>query len=237
MLGNAVNALAILAGGTIGLLFKKFIKESWTDTLNKGMGLAVLVIGINGVIANMMKLEGGKLSSSGELLLVISLVVGGLTGELLRLDERLDRFSRKVEQKFSKGGVADSVMSATVLFVVGAMAILGPIEEGLTGNHTILFVKATLDGVSAVVCASTLGYGVLFSAVPVFLYQSVFWALAGVVQPYLAEGPLLSQICMVGYAVIIGIGFNFILKGKIKTLNLLPSVLVPAVWYLITSLR
>lgn len=237
MLGNAVNALAILAGGTIGLLFKKFIKESWTDTLNKGMGLAVLVIGINGVIANMMKLEGGKFSSSGELLLVISLVVGGLTGELLRLDERLDRFSRKVEQKFSKGGFADSFMSATVLFVVGAMAILGPIEEGLTGNHTILFVKATLDGVSAVVFASTLGYGVLFSAVPVFLYQSVFWALAGVVQPYLAEGPLLSQICMVGYAVIIGIGFNFILKDKIKTLNLLPSVLVPAVWYLITSLR
>ena len=236
MIGTIVNAVAIAVGGFVGLLLKKGIKESWTNSVNKAVGIAVLVIGLNGVISNMITVgEGGKLSSSGELLVVISLILGTLIGEILRLDDHMEKLSKGIEKKFAATGFAASFMNATILFCVGAMAIIGSLQDGLTGDHTVLFAKAVLDGVTAIVFGATLGIGVVFSAIPVFVYQGLIALLAGVLSNYL-QGELLTQICAVGYAIIIAIGVNFLTKDRIKILNMLPAIFIPVLWFFIQKL-
>lgn len=236
MLGTIVNAAAIAAGGLAGVLLKKGIKESWSESINKAMGIAIAVIGINGVISNMVTVSGdGKLSSSGELLLAVSLIVGTFIGEVLKLNDRMEKVSAKIEKKLAVNGFAASFMNASILFCVGAMAIIGSLQDGLNGDHTILFAKAVLDLVNAVIFGATLGIGVVFSAIPVFIYQGAITLLAGVLSPYL-QGELLTQICYVGYAIIIAIGVNYLIRDKIKVLNMLPSILVPVVWMLIQKL-
>ena len=229
MLGTLVNTGAVIAGGCIGLLCKKGIRESWTQSINKALGAAVAVIGINGVIANMFTVSEGKLSSSGELLLVISLVIGTLVGELLRLDDRLNAVSGKIEKRFHMGGFASSFMNATILFCVGAMAIVGSIQDGLTGDASVLYIKSALDFVSAIIFGATLGVGVVFSCLPVLVYQGTITLLAGLLSGFLV-GELLAQVCMVGYTIILCIGVNFLATTRIKTLNMLPALLVPIAW-------
>lgn len=229
MWGTVVNAAAIVAGGLIGLLCKKGIRENWTESINRALGVAVLIIGFNGAVANMFTIgEDGTLSSSGELLLVISLVLGTLLGEVLRLDDRLGKLSANIERRFKVGGFAASFMNSTILCCVGAMAIIGSINDGLTGDATVLYLKSSLDFISAIVFGATLGFGVIFSAVPVLIYQGAISLLAGLVSGFLMA--VMPEICMVGYAIILCIGLNFLLPKRIKTLNMLPAVLVPAVW-------
>ena len=179
MAGTLVNCVAVIIGGLIGLLLKKGIKESYTDSINKALGLAVLIIGINGVIANMFTVENGKLSSSGELLLIVSLVLGTLIGELFRFDEHFGNFCKNIEKRFKAKGFASGFINGTVLFCVGAMSIVGSINDGLTGDSSILFVKSALDGVNAIIFGATLGFGVIFTCVPMLIYQGGISLLAG----------------------------------------------------------
>ncbi len=236
MLGTVVNAGAIVAGGCVGLLAKKGIPEHMEDAVHKAMGLAVIVIGVNGVAANMLSVGAdGALASSGELLLVFSLVLGVLAGEALRIDERLNGASALVEQKLHLSGFAASFVSGTLIYCVGAMAIIGSLNDGLLGDASVLFVKSTLDGICSIVLAATMGPGVIFSAIPVFLYQGGITLLAGVLEPFL-QGELLRQICAVGYVLVGCIGINFMGSYKIKTANFLPALLVPPLWAAIQSL-
>ena len=180
MTGTLVNAAAIVAGGAVGLLAKKGIPTRMEDALHKAMGLAVIVIGINGVITNMVTADAdGVLSSSGELLLVFSLVLGVLAGEFLQIEERLNSLSGIVEQKLHLTGFAASFVSGTLIYCVGAMAIIGSLDDGLRSDPSILFVKSTLDGISSIVLGATMGPGVIFSAIPVVLYQGAITLLAG----------------------------------------------------------
>ncbi len=235
MTGTLVNCVAVITGGLIGLLFKKGIKTAHAESINKVLGLAVLIIGINGVVANMFTVENGKISSSGELLLVVFLVVGTLIGELLKLDERFSRFCSKIENKFQAKGFASGFINGTALFCVGAMAIIGSINDGLTGDSSILLVKSVLDGVSAVIFAATLGFGVIFTFIPLLVYQGGISLLAGTLSGVL-QGELLEQVCMVGYAIIMAIGFNFLLEKKFKTLNMIPALILPVVYHYILIL-
>ncbi|MBR4395401.1 MAG: DUF554 domain-containing protein [Eubacteriaceae bacterium] len=235
MKGTLVNAAAVILGSLIGLMLKKGIRESWQDGINKALGAAVIVIGFNGVIANMFTYSQGRLSSSGELLLVASLVVGTLFGEMISIDGALARLSSRIEKRFSAGGFAAGFMNASVLFCVGAMAIVGSLNDGLTGDATTLYVKSTLDFTSAVIMSSALGIGVLFSFIPVLLYQGAISFFASGLQGLLA-GELLSQECTVGYTLILCIGMNFFLKEKIETANMLPGVLVPVIYHFISLL-
>lgn len=235
MTGTLVNCAAVIIGGLIGLLLKKGIKESYTISINKALGLAVLIIGINGVIANMFTVENGKLSSSGELMLVVFLVLGTLAGELLRLDDRFTKLSKNIEEKFNKSGFASGFISGTVLFCVGAMSIVGSINDGLTGDSSILFVKSALDGVNAIIFGATLGYGVVFVCIPMLIYQGGISLLAGSLSGLL-QGELLGQICMVGYAIIMAIGFNFLLEKKFRTLNMVPALFLPIAYHYILIL-
>ena len=230
MFGTLVNTAAIVAGGTVGNFVKKGIPAHLEEALHRAMGLAVIVIGMNGVITNMVQVgENGQLSSSGELLLVFSLVLGVLAGESLRIEERLNGLSEKVENKLHLTGFAASFVSGTLIYCVGAMAIIGAINDGLSGDSSVLLVKSTLDGITSIVLGATMGPGVIFSAIPVLLYQGTISLLAGVLAPVL-QGELLRQICAVGYVLVACIGVNFMGSFHIKTANFLPALLVPPLW-------
>lgn len=235
MTGTLVNCVAVIAGGSIGLIFKKGIKDSYTESVNKSLGLAILIIGLNGVISNMFSVADGKISSSGELLLVVYLVIGTLFGEMLKLEQRFNGFCTKIESKFKAGGFASGFVNGTVLFCVGAMAIIGSINDGLRGDSSVLFVKSALDFTTAIIFGATLGFGVIFTFIPLLIYQGGITLLAGSLSGIL-QGDVLTQLCAVGYSIIMAIGINFIFDKKSKTLNMLPSIFLPVVYHYILVL-
>ena len=230
MKGTLINAAAVLAGSLIGLLFKRCIHEELNAAVNKALGLSTIVIGLNGIITSMVTVgEGGRLSGSGELLLVFSLVIGALVGTLLRIDDRLNHLGERLERRFHLSNFAAGVVNATLLFCVGAMAIMGSINDGLTGDSSILIVKSALDFTASIVLAAGLGVGVSFSVIPLVLYQGGI-SLAAKALSGLLVGPLLDQVCSVGYVLILCIGINFLFPKKIKTADLLPALPVPILW-------
>lgn len=238
MTGTLVNAGAIVAGGLVGMLLKKGMKPNYEASIHKTLGVAVLILGLNGVIGAMFRVgESGRISSSGELLLIVSLVVGTFLGELWRIDDRLNGFGTKVEKKIGSAGFGAAFINGTLIYCVGAMAIVGALNDGLQGDASVLYVKSLLDGISSIILGATLGAGVCFSAVPVLIYQGGITLLAGSVAPYL-QGALLDQLCMVGFALVACIGLNFMSENlKIKTANMLPALLVPIVWQAAQMLR
>ncbi len=235
MLGTIVNCIAVAVGGTIGMIFKKIIKEDYMKGVNLSLGLAIFVIGMNGIVSYMVTSKDGVLSSGGELLLIVFLVIGTLTGEMLRLEGRFDNFCGNIEKKFKAGGFASGFINGTVIFNVGAMAIIGSIADGISNDHSVLFVKSALDFVSSLIFGATLGYGVIFSFVTVLIYQGGITLLAGSLNGLL-QGELLNQICFAGYAVIMAIGINFIFGKKFKTLNMIPAIFLPVVYHYILVL-
>ena len=235
MTGTLVNCAAVIAGGAIGVIFKKGIKDSYTEGINRSLGIAILIIGLNGVISNMFSVADGKISSSGELLLVVYLVIGTLFGEMLKLEQRFNGFCTKIESKFKAGGFASGFVNGTVLFCVGAMAIIGSINDGLRGDSSVLFVKSALDFTTAIIFGATLGFGVIFTFIPLLIYQGGITLLAGSLSGIL-QGDVLTQLCAVGYSIIMAIGINFIFDKKFKTLNMLPSIFLPVVYHYILVL-
>lgn len=231
-MGTLINAALVLIGGTIGLIFKKAISENMEYSIHKATGVAVLVIGLAGVMTNMLSIdENGAFHSSGELMLVISLAVGTFFGELLKLDDRLNNGCKKIESKFKMSNFSSGFITATMIYCIGAMAIVGSINDGLLHDSSTLITKGIIDGITSIVLAASLGYGVILSAVPVLIYQGSMTLLASTLQNVL-KGQLLTDICIVGYALVMCIGINFLYNSKkqIKTVNMLPSLLVPAVY-------
>lgn len=232
MTGTWANIGGIILGSLIGMLLKKGIPERIRTAIIQAEGLAIGIIALTGLIAAMFTVDmtTGKLSSDGGLLLLISLVVGCLIGELLKIDDRLNSFGGFIEKKLNAKGFAAGFVTATLVFSVGAMSIVGPLNDGLSGDSSLLFVKTALDFTTAIVLASALGVGVMFSAVPVLLLQGGIALLAGHVATYISD-PLVSTVSMVGYAVVLVIGVNFLCGTKIKTANLLPALLVALAVY------
>ncbi|MHB1152993.1 MAG: DUF554 domain-containing protein [Eubacteriales bacterium] len=227
MTGTIINCLAIIIGGSIGLLIKKGISKSYETGINHALGIGVFIIGINGIISSMFTINNnGTVSSNGELMLIISLVCGTFIGEILHLDDYLNGLSKNIEDKLHMTGFARGFVNSTILFCVGAMAIIGALNDGLTGDSSILIIKSTLDFTSAIILAASLGIGVIFSFIPTLIYQGGIAILASVLNNIL-QGELLTQICMVGYAIIICIGINFIFSIRIKTINMLPAIIMP----------
>lgn len=218
--GSYINVALIVAGGALGLLLKKGLPERVSDAVMKGLGLCVLCIGVKGC------LEG-----KNTLVAVISVAVGTIVGSLIDLDKHLNNFAGKIEKKLSKksdgkSDFAQGFVSATLLYCVGAMAIVGSLDSGISGDYSTLATKSVIDGVSAIVLASTLGYGVLLSCLPVFVYQGAITLLAGVVAPFLNDYTVGEMTC-VGSLLIIAIALNMMNITKIKVMNSLPSVFLP----------
>ena len=227
MIGVIVNVLAILIGGAIGLVFKKGFNEKILKIILQGIGLAVIIIGISSAI-----------KTENMLLLVISLVLGGIIGGLLKIEANLDKLGTSIEEKFSKGskgGFAEGFVMASLVYCVGAMAIVGSIEAGVSGSYETLYIKAILDGISAIVFTATLGYGVLFSGISVLIYQGSIVLLGVQLEPFLTD-ELINEISAVGGVLIMGIGISLLEIKKIHVGDLLPAVLVPILWFIIVSI-
>lgn len=219
--GSCVNVALILLGGGLGLLLRKGLPQRVSDAVMKALGLCVLFIGIDGA------LEG-----TNALVAVLSMAVGTITGSALDLDKRMNGFASKIEKKLSRNGVktrfADGFVNASLLYCVGAMAIVGSMESGISADYETLITKSVIDGVTAIVLASTLGWGVLASAVPVFVYQGSLTLLASFVAPYLNDYTVAHMTC-VGSLLIIAIGLNMLKITDIKVMNSLPAVFLPVV--------
>lgn len=237
-LGTIVNVGAIIVGGIVGTMLKSGISERYKKIVMQGIGLSVLFIGISGSIKEMLCIiDGNKLDRQFIMLMIFSLVIGGLIGESLKIEKRLENVGVWFQSKISSKGssFSDGFVTASLVYCVGAMAIVGSLEDGLMGNTSTLFAKSILDGVSAIIFAATLGIGVAFSAIPVFIYQGSITLLAGVVKPWLSD-MVISQMSLVGGILIFAIGINLLEIKKINVGNLLPAVFIPVLYYILKSL-
>lgn len=228
MTGTLINTAAVIAGGCAGLCIKKGLPQQINQAVTYMLGLSSCVIGLNGLLGTMLTVDTatGRVSSAGELLLLGCLALGTLAGELLQIEERLERAGDLVERKLGASHFSKGFISASVLFCVGAMTIMGSIQDGLGQGYTILLTKSSLDFIASIVLAAGLGIGVPCSALTVLVYQGALTLLAGSLKDVLT-GQLMDQVCMVGYAIVICIGINFFGVVKIKTANLLPALLGP----------
>lgn len=235
-LGTIVNIISVLAGGVAGLIFKKILSKRITDTLTQGLGLAVIIIGLSGTLGSAFKIENGIISTKYTLIMIISLALGALSGELINIEAKLDSFARMCEKRFTPADKTSTFtqgfVTATLVFCVGAMAVVGSLEDGISGNHTTLYAKSALDAVAAMIFASTLGIGVLFSAVAVGIYQGLITLFATFIAPYLNK-EVVTQMTLIGSILIMAIGFNMLKITKIKVGNLLPAVFIPVFYYII----
>ncbi|MBQ4117883.1 MAG: DUF554 domain-containing protein [Oscillospiraceae bacterium] len=239
MLGTIVNVITVIVGGLLGMLLKKGIKSEIMDNVMKAEGVAVLVIGMNGVLTNMLSVgENGKIVENGGLVLLISLALGAFIGEILKIDDRLNGLGAWVEKRVKSDGFSKGFVSAFIIFCVGSMSIIGAVNDGLSGDSSVLFVKSTLDFITAMVLASAMGIGVVFACVPLFAYQGIISLFASYIKPVIEELPdMMTQFSMVGYAIIMCIGINFIAGQKIKTANLLPAMLIPVMYNLLNMVE
>ena len=222
MLGTMVNTGAIIVGGLLGLLLKKGLPEKMADTLMKGLGLCTLFLGIS-----------GSLKGENSLILIISMVTGTILGELLDLEGRINSLGIWVEGRFQKAqgqenqmSIAQGFVTASLLFCVGAMAIVGSLQSGLQGNHEMLFNKSMLDFVAAIIFASSLGVGVIFSAALLLIYQGSITLLAQWIAPFLTDRVIDEMTC-VGSVIIIGLALNMLGITKLRVMNYVPAIFVP----------
>lgn len=226
MLGTVVNTIAILVGGTLGLFFKHGIKEHYAQIIMKAVALTVVLIGLKGALA-----------VEDLMVVIFSMVAGAIVGTFLRIEERLEQLGDQLESKF-KGGdgqFSKGFVTASLLFCVGSMAIVGALEGGLLGRHDTLFAKSVIDGITSVIFASTLGIGVIFSAVSVLLYQGAIALGAGLLKDVLTD-PVVANMSVVGGLLIFGLGVNMLLEVRIKVGNLLPAVFMPIFFGLVMGL-
>lgn len=226
MIATIVNSLAILIGGFIGISLKKGIPEKISATVMQGLALCVLYIGIS-----------GALKGQNVMLIIISVVLGSLVGEAIDIEEKLRSLGEVIENKFKgkKGKISEGFVTASLLFCVGAMAIVGSLESGLSGEHKTLFAKSILDGVSSIIFASSLGIGVIFSAFSVLLYQGTITLGASFLTLLLTPN-VINDITSIGSLLIIGLSINMLKIGNIKVANLLPAVFIPIIYQFINMI-
>lgn len=221
MLGTIINSVVIIIGSFIGLIIKGKISEKIRATVMNGLGLCTLYIGILGA------LEG-----ENTLIMIISIALGALVGELIDIDAKLNDFGMAIERKISKNNnsisIAEGFVSATLLFCVGAMAIVGALESGLNNDNSTLYAKSILDGVSSIIFSSSLGIGVMLSSISVFIYQGIIAFGATLLSRILSDAAI-NNMTAVGSLLIVGLAFNILNITKIKISNLLPAMLIAVI--------
>lgn len=241
LLVTLFNAIMVVIGGTIGFLFRKKIKTDICNTVIKVIGVVVLIFGIGGVLRNMIIIDSNnnQLVIQNEILLLITLSLGTLIGTILKLNERVnllgDYFERKlIKDEKEKGSFSKGFITASLLFCVGAMTIIGSIQAA-TGDPSTIYLKSAMDGITSVILASTLGYGVIFSSLFVFVYQGLFVLLAYFVKDFMLIEEVKQGFNMVGYSIILMIGINFLIteeKNKVKFVNALPALILIILYYI-----
>ena len=224
MIGTITNCCTILTGSFIGSRLKNGLPDKFKNTMMTCMGLAATVLGINSVANNMP-------NSTMPVLFIISLAIGGILGQWIDIDSKF----QKLTNRFGKEGLAQGLSTAVLLFCIGTLSILGPIESALNNNHTYLFTNATLDLVTSMVLAATFGFGIALSAIVLFCWQGSIYLLAGIIAPYMTP-ELMCEISIIGGILIFSSGLSILEIKKINTINLLPALIVPPIFFVLKSL-
>ena len=223
MLGVIANAAAIVIGGLLGCLLKGGIRERYSETINHALALCVIIIGVS-----------GALKAQNTLLMIASVVIGSAAGEALRIEHGIEKLGDWAQAKLGKGetGFSAGFVNASLLFCIGAMAVVGALEAGLQNKPDTLLAKAALDGVFSIILGSTYGIGVAFSAVPILIYEGGIALLSGVIAPLMTDA-LINEMSAVGSLLIIGIGVNSLgcMPGRVRVGNMLPAILVPCAYF------
>jgi hypothetical protein len=226
MLGPIVNAITIVICALVGTFLIKNIPERFDEIIRKGIGLSLLYLGIKGAFEN-----------QNVLLLILSIVIGSIIGELLDFDKGMNKIGEWAEAKvgLSSGNFSKGFVMASLLFCTGSMAIVGSLNSGLAGNHEMLFAKSILDGIISIVFASSLGIGVMFSAIPVLLYEGIITLGATFVKDWLTP-EIITEMSAVGSLLICALGLNFLEVKQIKVANMIPAIFIPWVYLGLMSL-
>lgn len=226
-LGTIINTAGILLGGLTGMLFGKLFRQRHQQTLTRVCGVSVLFIGIAGALEQMMQVEGASLVSGKTLLLVLCLALGGLLGEILNIEKGFERFGSWLKEKTGNGkdqNFVNGFVTASLTVCIGAMAIVGAIQDGIEADPSTLITKAILDFVIILVMTCSMGKGCMFSAIPVFVLQGTVTVLARLVKPLMTEAAL-GNLSLVGSVLIFCVGVNLVFDKRIRVANLLPAIL------------
>lgn len=228
-LGTFINAFAILLGGILGIVCKQFLNENYQDTIIKATGFSVIFLGAAGTLSKMLTvLPNGSLASNGSMVIIISLTVGALFGEIINLDAQFERLGEWLKHKTGSDGdnqFTNGFVSASLTVCIGAMAIMGSIQDGMYGDYSILLAKAILDFIIVLIMASSLGTGCIFSFIPVVVLQGSITLLAASVSAFMTD-TILHNISLVGNILIFCVGINLVWPNTIKVANLLPALVV-----------
>lgn len=230
-LGTIINTVAIVAGGAGGALFGRFLKENVQDTLTKCCGVSTLFIAVTGALEQMLTVENGAIVSHGAMLVIGCLTIGAVIGELLNLEGAFERFGEWLKQKTGNAKdkrFVDAFVTASLTVCIGAMAIVGSIEDGIAGDYSILATKAVLDFIIIMVMSCSMGRGAVFSAIPVAILQGSITALAGLLRPVMTAAAL-ANLSMVGNVLIFCVGVNLLWGKKVRVANLLPSIIIAVI--------
>lgn len=225
-LGTIINSAAIVVGGVFGLLFGKILNERIQDSLQKASGICVLFIGIAGAMEGMLKLSGSSLSAGRSMLIVASLALGALVGEVLNIEHGFERFGEWLKVKTGNAkdkSFVEGFVTASLTVCIGAMAVVGSIKDGISGDYSILATKAILDFIIIMVMTCSLGKGCIFSAIPVAVFQGLITAFARLIKPLMTDGAL-ANLSLIGSILIFCVGVNLVWDKRIKVANLLPSL-------------
>ena len=231
-LGTIINVALLIFGGLCGLLFGKKLSDRIRDTLLSINAVAIMMLAIGGVMQNMLSLSDGKLSAGGTIMMIVSLTVGGLIGEIININAMVDRFGEWLKIKSHSTGdnsFVSAFVNASCTVCIGAMAVIGSINDGVSGDISVLLAKAILDAVIICVMTASQGKGCIFSAIPVFLLQGSVTLLAAAIAPFITQAAL-DNISLVGDGLILCVGINTMFHQKIKVANLLPALIFAAVW-------
>lgn len=230
-MGTIINTAAILAGGLFGSLFGRFLSENAQDTLTKVCGISTLFIALSGALEKMLAVENGGIVSGGTMLIIGCLAIGAFVGELLNIEDAFERFGQWLKVRTGNArdkGFVDAFVTASLTVCIGAMAIVGSIQDGIAGDYSILATKAILDLIIIMVMTCSMGRGCVFSAIPVAMLQGSITALAGLVKPLMTDAAL-ANLSLVGNVLIFCVGINLVWGKKIRVANLLPAVVVAVI--------
>lgn len=230
--GTLINMAGILAGGLGGQMFGKRLGKRYQDTLMSANALCVLFLGISGCLQEMFSIAEGKLSSGGTMMMIGSFAIGGLLGEWMNIECRMEQFGEWLKRKTKSDGdigFVDGFVTASLTVCIGAMAVVGALQDGIMGDSSILAAKAVLDFIIIFVMTASMGKGCMFSAIPVGIFQGAITLLSRLLEPLMTEAAL-SNLSLTGSMLIFCVGVNLIWGKKIKVANLLPAIVVAVVW-------
>lgn len=236
-LGTIINTLAVAAGGFIGMFFGKYLGKSLQDAVIKACGLATIFIGAGGAFSHMLVIENGSLTTKDSMLLIFSLVIGIIIGELLKIEDRMDNVAEKLKKLLhaeNDNKFVDGFVTSSLVICVGAMAIVGSIQDGISGDYSMLVAKSVLDFAIVIVFASTYGLGVVCSAIAIFAYQGSITVIAHFAGAFIGD-VLLGYLTFIGSVLIFCVGINICFGKKFKVGNMLPALLIPVVYVVIQN--